>query len=61
MAPGRCGRHCQHDDAVKMGPVMVCIGLNRKGQRVMPGKRNMVGREQEVQVVVAPKHMVGVG
>lgn len=63
MAPGRCGRHCQHDDTVTVGPVMVCVGLKppRRGQRVMPGRRYMVGREQEVQVAVAPKHMVGGG
>lgn len=63
MAPGRCGQHCQLDDTVTVGPVMVCVGTKppRRGQRVMPGRRYIVGREQEEQVAVLPKHMVGVG
>jgi len=40
---------------------MMCIGFNRNGQRVMPGRRYTVGREQDLQVAVAPKHMVGGG
>ncbi len=63
MAPGRCGRHCQHDDTVTVGPVMAFVGTKppRRGQRVMPDKRYMVGQEQEEQVAVAPKHIVGAG
>jgi len=61
IAPGRCRRHCQHDLTVTVGPLMMCIGFNRNGQRVMPGRRYTVGREQDLQVAVAPKHMVGGG